>query len=41
MKTNQKPSTSELESMAVSVVCGTELEQIAREEAQKMLGPTT
>ncbi len=37
MKTNQNESTTELESMAASVICGTELEQIAREGAQKML----
>ena len=37
MKTNQNESTIEVESMAATVVCGSELEQIAREGAQKML----
>ena len=38
MKTDQNQSTSEVESLAASVVCGSELEQIARQGAQKMLG---
>jgi putative transposase len=37
MKAIQTESSSELESLAASIVCGSELEQIAREGAQKML----
>jgi len=40
MKTNQNQSTTDIESLSASAVCGTQLEQIARQGAQKMLGST-
>lgn len=38
MKSNVNQSTPKIESLSASAVCGTQLEQIAREGAQKMLG---
>ena len=37
MKTNQKKTRSEVESMAASVVCGSELEQIAKHNGMRTL----